>query len=98
MVTNDWQQIISGDLGRTLFSQERSHVQAFQREWYMAANLERIHDFMPETFQVNAQNLHKNIQELFMLLLSKLNFLIKKTRKRSGDKRVPLEVEALCSI
>lgn len=58
VMTNDWQQIIGGDLGWTLFSQERSHVQALQWEGYVAADLERIHDFVPEAFQVNAQNLH----------------------------------------
>lgn len=42
------------------FSQERSHVQALQWEGHMAANLERIHDLMPEAFQVNAQNLWKS--------------------------------------
>lgn len=40
MVANDGQQIISGDLGWTLFSQERLHVKALQWEGYMAANLE----------------------------------------------------------
>lgn len=59
MVANDWQQVVSGDLWWTLFSQERSHVQALQREGHMAAYLEGIHNFMPETFQVNAQNLQK---------------------------------------
>lgn len=58
VMTNDWQQIIGGDLGWTLFSQERSHVQALQWEGYVAADLERIHDLVPEAFQVNAQNLH----------------------------------------
>lgn len=58
MVTNDWQQVVSGDLGRTLFSQEGSHVKALQREGYVAADLEWIHHLVPKTFQVNAQNLH----------------------------------------
>lgn len=40
VVANDRQQIISGDLGWTLFSQERLHVKALQWEGYMAANLE----------------------------------------------------------
>lgn len=72
MVANDWQQVIGGDLGRTLFSQERSHVQALQWEGYVAANLERIHDFMPESFQVNAQNLQKNMEQHFTWLINVL--------------------------
>lgn len=40
MVANDGQQIISGDLGWALFSQERLHVKALQWEGYVAANLE----------------------------------------------------------
>lgn len=59
MMTNDWQQIVGGDLGWAVFSQERSHVEALQWEGYVAANLEGIHDLVPEAFQVDAQNLYK---------------------------------------
>lgn len=40
MVTNNRQQIVSGDLGWTLFSQKRLHVEALQWKGYVAANLE----------------------------------------------------------
>lgn len=60
MVTNDWQQVVSGDLRRTVLGQERLHVQTLQREGNVAADLERVHHLMPKAFQVNAQNLHRS--------------------------------------
>lgn len=59
MVTNDRQQIVCGDLRWALFSQERLHVEALQREGHVAADLEGIHHLVAETFQMNAQNLHE---------------------------------------
>lgn len=63
VVANDRQQIVCGDLGRALFSQERLHVEALQREGHVAADLEGIHHLVAETLQMNAQNLHKEEHE-----------------------------------
>lgn len=59
VVTDDGQQVVSGDLGRTLFGQERLHVEALQREGDVAADLERVHHLVSEALQVNAQDLRQ---------------------------------------
>lgn len=95
MVTNDRQQIVSGDLGWTLFGQERSHVEALQWEGDVAADLERIHDLVPEAFQVNAQNLqnrhlrtnvrHPTTSETKHVICSKKKIRLKKIKGTSGS-------------
>lgn len=64
VVADDRQQIIRGDLRRALLRQERLHVEALQREGHVVADLERIHDLVPETFQVNAKDLSQKHETL----------------------------------
>lgn len=57
MVTDDRKKIISSNLRRTVFGQEGLQVQTLQWERHMAADLKGVHHLVPETLQVNAQNL-----------------------------------------
>lgn len=58
-MTDDRQQVIGSNLRRALLSQERLEIQTLQWEWHMAIYFERVHDFMSEALQVNAQYLQK---------------------------------------
>lgn len=57
MVADDRKEIISSNLRRAVFGQERLQVQTLQRERHMAADLKGVHHLVSETLQVNAQNL-----------------------------------------
>lgn len=57
MVADDRKEIVSGNLRRAVFGQKGLQVQTLQRERHMAADLKGVHHLVPETFQVNAQNL-----------------------------------------
>ena len=57
MVTDDGQQVVGGDLGGAVLSQEGPQVQPLQGERHVAADLEGIHDLVAEALQVDAQDL-----------------------------------------
>lgn len=81
MVANDWQQIVSGDLRRALFGQEGLHVEALQGEGHVATDLERIHDFVPKTFQVNAKDLQDKHKTCRWTLCNSRPNLLSKAKK-----------------
>ena len=58
MVTDDGQQVVSGDLGEAILGQERLEVESLQWEGHVTVDLEGVHHLMTKTLQVNAQNLY----------------------------------------
>lgn len=71
-MTDDWQQVIVGGLGRAVFGQERLQVQAFEREGDVGAYLGGEHQFMSEALQVDAKDLKKrNTKRSVILEISK---------------------------
>ena len=59
MVTNDWQKIIGNNLHWTIFSKKWLKIQAFQWKWNMGTDFGGKHQFMSESFKMDAQNLFK---------------------------------------
>lgn len=59
VVTDDWQQVIVGGLGGAVFGQERLQFQALEREGDVGAYLGGEHQFVPEAFQMDTQDLEQ---------------------------------------
>lgn len=64
VVTDDWQQVVVGGLGGTVFGEEGLQVQALQREGDVGADLGGEHQLVSKSLQVDAEDLRRKTTEV----------------------------------